>query len=244
MNILLIEDNESFSEHLMKTLVKNTYVNRVQNIKSLSEFDKLVWHMQAFDIVLVDLLLEWDTVTSQSGFKIIDTLRKNGSNIPIIVISSSDTIDNIEYAFSLWATDYMGKDIRYKELEVRLFHWYREYCMWSLSDKRWALSYHDLVFSTLKNEYLYKWEVIQFTKTMKYIFSIFFNEREELLPDGYLIEKIWWYSDWADMKNTLRVNIRRLRHILGKYKIDHWIITNWWEWYMFAYSEPWKIKED
>ncbi|MFZ2256045.1 MAG: hypothetical protein WAW59_01395 [Patescibacteria group bacterium] len=58
MNILLIEDNNQFAEHLSNTLLKNTYVNRVERISSYAEFEELVGHMRSFDIVLVDLVLE------------------------------------------------------------------------------------------------------------------------------------------------------------------------------------------
>jgi len=235
MNILLIEDNKQFAEHLSNTLNKNTYVNRVERVASYAAFEDLVWHMRSYDIVLVDLVLEWDTLRNPSGFKIIQSLRKNGSTIPIIVISSSDTINDIEYAFSLGATDYMGKDIRYKELEIRVFHWYREYCMSNSNKRRWALFYHDLEYSQSKNEYLYNGKIIEFTKTTKYIFSLFFNEREKLLSDAYIIEKVWWYLERVDMKNTLRVNIRRLRGTLEEYGISHWLQNDWWEWYIFKY---------
>jgi len=244
MNILLIEDNNQFAEHLSNTLLKNTYVNRVERISSYTEFEELVWHMRSFDIVLVDLVLEWDTIRNPSGFKIIQSLRKNWSSIPIIVISSSDTINDIEYSFSLGATDYMGKDIRYKELEVRLFHWYREYCMGSMSKKRWALSYHGLEYSQSKNEYLYNGKIINFTKTAKYLFSLFYSEREKLLTDEYIIEKVWWYHEQLDMKNTLRVNIRRLRGTLEESGISHWLRNDWWEGYIFKYRTLEEAEED
>lgn len=235
MNILLIEDNKQFAEHLSHTLMKNTYVNRVERVSSFAEFEKMLGHLRSFDIALVDLVLEWDTLRNPSGFKVIDSMRKCGNTLPIIVISSSDTIDNIEYAFSLGATDYMGKDIRYRELEVRLFHWYKEYCMSTAAKKRWALNYHGLEFSQTKNEYLYKWKVLNFTKATKYIFSLFFNWREKLIPDDYIIEKVWWYNDELDMKNTLRVNIKRLRTLLEEYGISHWLRTDWGEGYIFGY---------
>ncbi len=243
MNILLIEDNKQFAEHLITTLNKNTYVNRVEHISSFLEFEELIWHMRSYDIVLVDLVLEGDTLRHPSGFKVIQSLRKNGSTIPIIVISSSDNINDIEYAFSLGATDYMGKDIRYKELEIRVFHWYREYCMSGPNKRRWALSYHDLEYSQSKNEYLYNGKIIEFTKTAKYIFSLFFNEREKLLSDAYIIEKVWWYNEKLDMKNTLRVNIRRLRATLEEYGISHWLRNDWWEGYIFKYRRLDEVSE-
>jgi DNA-binding response OmpR family regulator len=244
MNILLIEDNQQFAEHLSATLLKNTYVNRVERVSSFAGFQELIGHLRPFDIALVDLVLEGDTIRHPSGFKVIETLRRNWNTMPIIVISSSDTIADIEYAFSLGATDYMGKDIRYKELEVRLFHWYREYCMSSKNKKRWALSYYGLEFAQSRNEYLYKGKIIEFTKTMKYLFSLFFNERWELLTDEYIIEKVWWYHEHLDMKNTLRVNIKRLRLILWEYGISHWLKTDWGEWYIFSYSEPDEASEE
>lgn len=235
MNILLIEDNLQFSEHLSATLLKNTYVNRVEQVSSFKWFQQLSGHLRAYDIILVDLVLEWETIHNPSGFRIIETLRKNGNTIPIIVISSSDNLHDIEYAFSIWATDYMGKDIRYKELEVRLFHWYREYCMSNISTKKWVASYYGLRFIQSSNEYMYNNNIIEFTKNMKYLFSLFFNEREKLLSDLYLIEKIWWYNEKVDMKNRLRVNIKRLRLLLGEYGLSSWIRNDWWEGYIFKY---------
>ena len=237
MNILLIEDNLQFSEHLSATLLKNTYVNRVEQVSSFKWFQELSGHLRAYDIILVDLVLEWETIHNPSWFKIIEILRKNGNTIPIIVISSSDSIHDIEYAFSIWATDYMGKDIRYKELEVRLFHWYREYCMSNTNKKKWALTYHGLEFIQSRNEYIYNNRVLDFTKNMKYLFSLFFNEREKLLSDSYLIEKIWWYNEKIDMKNRLRVNIKRLRLLLWDYWLSSWLQNDWGEGYVFKYSE-------
>jgi DNA-binding response OmpR family regulator len=157
--------------------------------------------------------------------------------MPIIVISSSNAIQDIEYAFSLWATDYIGKDIRYKELEIRVFHWYREYCLNKIGTKQALYDYHGLKYIPIKNEYTYKWNIIELSKSLKYIFSLFYTEQEKLLSEEYLIEKIWWYREDGEAKSALRVSLMRLRDALEKYQLWEWIETARWEGYIFRYPK-------
>jgi DNA-binding response OmpR family regulator len=75
-------------------------------------------------------------------------------------------------------------------LELRIHKWFKIYIYSDLSENC-IISYHDLSFNVKENLFFLKDIIIPLTKNCKYILSIFISNKEEILAEQFLIDKIW-----------------------------------------------------
>ncbi len=233
MNILIIEDDPNFAQHLSESFRRQDVVNRVSIIDSpdrLYEQIQVIWQ---YDVLLLDLTFHNDDISNPSGFSMIKNIREIHKNIPIIVISGQEKIDMIERAFSLGASDYISKSIRLSEIRVRVIYWFKRYYLKALHMSNDSYVYRNLLYDIEKNMFYHDNIIMNLSRSNKYILGIFMMNAEKVLSESYLIEKIWWdYEDLSSERN-LRVAIARLRKILEEYGIKKSIESIYGEGYIF-----------
>lgn len=231
MNILIVEDDLILANHIAHTLQDSIITNRVTIIGTAIEFARYVPYISSYDIILTDLSLS----RSEHDFwwyKVIETVVQKSLNIPIIVISGYGDIDTLRKAFDLGATDYLIKPFRLKELEVRVHHWFQQYCLKDIKKEKSKYSQFWITYDVKKNEF-YKDDIhIELTRGQKYIFSLFFSHPDTMLSTEFLRERIWWDREACPERN-LRIVILRLRRALKPYNIDTCITTLRSEGYIF-----------
>lgn len=232
MNILIIEDDVFLREKIRNIFESKVVTNRVCALSSLQEFYHHISIISSYDIVLTDIKLSPE-YNNQDGFEIIQIIRKKDLKIPIVVISGNSYVENLRYAFECWASDYIIKPIRLKELEVRIMNWFKNYYLSHIYFLGNIQSYKDLSYDIESNEFYFQNKKITLTKNSKYILSLFFVHREKLLSENFLIEKIWW-DICCIIERNLRVNISRLKKWLSPFGIDTRIQNIHWEWYIFS----------
>lgn len=110
-NILVVDDSES-NTLLIKSLFEDKGSYHVDVIsKSIQAINQMTTKVP--DIVLLDLMMP-----QVDGFQILETMKGNTAlkNIPVIIVSAWDSIENINKAKSLGANDYISKPIGLTEL--------------------------------------------------------------------------------------------------------------------------------
>lgn len=232
MNILIIEDDEFLAEKISQVFKKVLTTNRVVVLHSLHEFKKQLNWINSYDIILTDLKL-WNEHNNKDWYEIISLIRNKNLSIPIVVISWNDNVDVLRTAFDCWASDYLIKPLRLKELEIRILNWFKNHCITKNNFNLKTQKYNELSYNLETNEFYYQNKKIELTKNNKFILSIFFTNPEKILSENYLIEKIWW-DFYNIVDRNLRVNILRLKKWLNEFWID-WRIKNIrGEWYLFT----------
>lgn len=228
MNILIIEDDLFLAKNIAKLFEKKIIINRVKIITNYNHFLRELSIIKSYDIILIDIFL-WP-LEKKNWIDILSIIREKDSQIPIIIISRFDDCMYLESAFSKWASDYIIKPFRLKELEIRVLKWFKIYLYNDLSNTK-NINYFWLEYNISKNEFYYNGIVLDLTKWNKYLLLLFLSSPEKLLKEIYLIEKLWWDLSFIINRN-LRVNILRLKNKLKKYKINSWISNIRWEWYI------------
>lgn len=101
LKILIIEDDQVLSDVLHRKLVKEGY--DVYVAKDGEEgLDKVKQAVP--DLILLDIIMP-----KKNGFEVLESLKQQGSKIPIIIISNSGQSVEISKAISLGAKDYLVK---------------------------------------------------------------------------------------------------------------------------------------
>jgi len=232
MNILIIEDDLTLAYNLKKTFQKHNFANLIKVLNNLEEF----LHnscVKYFDIVLVDICL-WKNNTD--GLEILQHIRKNNLDIPVIVITSIHDYECIEDTFRRGAHDYIIKPFRSRELQIRIKRWFRNYIFFEYYSIKNDIKYSDLRYNLDSCEFSLGEKKISMSKSSKYILLILLTHKEKLVSKDYLSGKIWW-----ECKNSqnLRIKILRLKQDLNTVQIGGWIQTIRWEWYIL--QDTWAL---
>src|SRR5262245_9874644 len=109
--VLVVEDEESFSEALSYVLRKEGFEVAVAATgpAALAEFDR-----NGADIVLLDLMLP-----EMSGTEVCRSLRRR-SDVPIIMVTARDSEIDKVVGLELGADDYVTKPYSPRELVARI----------------------------------------------------------------------------------------------------------------------------
>lgn len=113
-SILLIEDDETDAECVQRLLAKaHPLQAKLTHCLSLAEGLELL-DEQAFDILLLDLGLP-----GFSQLESLETLREEGCDLPIIVLTGNDSEETGVRAVAQGAQDFLCKDLLTRELLVK-----------------------------------------------------------------------------------------------------------------------------
>jgi two-component system, OmpR family, response regulator RegX3 len=109
--VLLVEDNESFSDALSYMLRKEGFEVAVcpTGRDALETFDR-----EGADLVLLDLVLAETT-----GTEVCQSLRER-SDVPLIMMSARNTEVDKAVVLQLGADDYVAKPFTWRELAARI----------------------------------------------------------------------------------------------------------------------------
>lgn len=112
MKILLIEDDLSLTGPLLESL-------SLKGIEGKAVTDGLTGLQQAlsqpWDAVVLDIGLP-----GMDGLEVLRRIRESGSRVPVILLTSRDSTEDIVLGLDLGADDYLPKPFRTVELRARL----------------------------------------------------------------------------------------------------------------------------
>lgn len=112
MKIMLVEDNRELSGWLTRLLGQSAFA--VEQAFSAEEAAHLLV-TQAYDAILLDL-----TLPGANGQTLLRSLRSKHNEVPVLIISAQNTLQDIIEHLNLGADDYLAKPFDIQELEARL----------------------------------------------------------------------------------------------------------------------------
>jgi CheY-like chemotaxis protein len=113
-NILIVDDNAANLELLTRRLTRNGY--HTQAVNSGAKALELL-KSQSVDLILLDLVMP-----EMNGFEVLTQLKNNHRlrNIPVIILSAHDDMDQIVQCILLGADDYIFKPFNPVLLKARI----------------------------------------------------------------------------------------------------------------------------
>jgi len=210
--ILLLEDDMQLSATIKQFL-------------SLKGYEVLVAYdgFKAQELVYenhIDLMLLDIKVPKIDGFSFLKQCREEGDDTPAIMITSLNSVDDVERGFEVGCDDYIRKPFALKELLVRV----------EAQLKRRYNSHQDVLmiskdcYFDTKEMYLVKNDKKIALKTKEFkLLELFLQHPNELLKYEQIFDVVWGYDE-VPSSGALRTYIKNLRAILGKEKIE--TVTN------------------
>lgn len=112
MKILIVEDEPSLREIMVRTLTREQYVVE-QAADYAAALDKIAAY--DYDCILLDIMLP-----DGSGLKLLEELKRRGLRAGVIIISARDSLDDKIGGLELGADDYLPKPFHLAELSARI----------------------------------------------------------------------------------------------------------------------------
>lgn len=113
MKILVVEDDKKINSFIANGLGESGYlVESVFDGKAALDFLRID---KSLDLVILDLMLP-----EMSGMDVLSTIRKEGNNIPVIILTAKRTVDDKVSGLQSGADDYLEKPFSFMELLARV----------------------------------------------------------------------------------------------------------------------------
>jgi len=206
--ILLLEDDMQLSATLKQFL-------SLKNYKVLQAYDGLVAQELIYENH-IDLMLLDVKVPLLDGLSLLDNLRKNNDETPVILITSLNSVDDVEKGFKIGCDDYIRKPFALKELLVRI----------EAQLKRRYNSHQEVI--KVGEECLFDTQEKIVTKNGKKIplktkeiklLELFLTHPNQLLNYEQIFDTLWSYDE-VPSSGALRTYIKTLRAVIGKESIE------------------------
>ncbi|BAN22224.1 Two component transcriptional regulator winged helix family [Caballeronia insecticola] len=112
MRILIAEDDSILADGLVRSLRQSGYA--VDHVRHGVEADTAL-SLQPFDLLILDLGLPL-----MPGLEVLRRLRARNSQMPVLILTAADSVDERVKGLDLGADDYMAKPFALNELEARV----------------------------------------------------------------------------------------------------------------------------
>lgn len=112
MKILIVEDEQRLAALLKKGLEEQSYA-----VDLCYDGEEGLYMAETFpyDAVLLDVMLP-----GMDGFTVLETLRKQGSDVPVIMLTARSEVESRVKGLNRGADDYIPKPFDFNELLARL----------------------------------------------------------------------------------------------------------------------------
>jgi DNA-binding response OmpR family regulator len=202
MKILLIEDEPKLNEHIRKGLQGQGYTvdatsNGSQGLEMAS--------VNNYDLIILDVMLP-----GQSGFEVLDNIKRFSIKSPVIIISALNSSDRVIEGLDKGAIDYIKKPFDFGEFLARV----RAVTRKSEARNYTCLKIDDLEMDLLSRRVFFQQQEIQLTKREFAILELLVSNCNRILSKTEITEKIWEVN--FDMtSNVIEVHLSQLRKKLN-----------------------------
>ena len=206
--ILIIEDDFMIAEST-ETLLKlhqfDVYWvnNGIEGLKQLQQ--------QAYDIVLLDLGLPM-----MDGMLVLKNIRQKFPDLPVLIISARDQLQNRVDGLNQGADDYLIKPYEFDELLARIHALIRRSGLKNtVTDINKKLSHSGLELDLEQHIALFNGQAIELSNREWSILMAMLNHPNKIFSKNDLEDKLYDFDSDVS-SNTVEVYIHHLRAKLGK----------------------------
>lgn len=204
--ILVVDDEKDICDILQFNLEQEGYIVDVAN----SAEEALAVLTDVHQLLILDVMMG-----GMSGFKMAETLRKEGNTIPIIFLTAKNSENDMLTGFSLGGDDYIAKPFSVKELLARVRALLKRTSLVRMpAETRW--NYRGLTIDIPSNRVTIDGVEVSLTKKEFEILSLLAQVSPNLLTRAEILGSVWGENEYV-LDRTVDVHITRLRKKLGEY---------------------------
>jgi len=186
--ILLVEDEENLHEALKLNLELEGYqvVSALDGMQALKALQN-----QYFDLMILDIMLP-----EMDGIEVLETIRVQNNNIPVLVLSAKNTSADRVLGLKKGADDYLTKPFNLEELLLRVQKLIEKNK--KLLDKETIGDVYQFGKNSVDfgaQEAINKnGEHIQLSKKEAMLLKLLFENKNEVVPREKILQTVWGYN--------------------------------------------------
>ena len=202
MRILLVEDEVALGNVLKRGLEEHGYaVDLAANAEDALAFAST----EPYDLVVLDVMLP-----DLDGFRVCRRLRNDGANVPVLMLTALDSVEDRVAGLDSGADDYLPKPFDPRELLARV----RALLRRDQSTRDPLLRVADIVLDTASREVRRGQQPIELTRREYAILELLLRNPNRALSRDEIAQHIWAF-DFSAMSNVIDVYIGNIRRKLG-----------------------------
>lgn len=160
------------------------------------------------DLIILDLMLPY-----VNGLDICRWMRREGSNVPILMLSAKGSETDRVVGLEVGADDYLTKPFGMRELVARCRALLRRHHQFQTTQAVPTLQFQDVTIYPQECRVTVRGEVVNFSPKEFKLLELFLRHPKRVWSRDQLLEKIWGH-DFIGESKTVDVHIRWLREKL------------------------------
>jgi len=212
MRILVVEDDRQLARIIKRGLLEEGY--SVDNAYDGEEAQYMAENA-TYDLMILDIMLP-----KKNGIAVCRELRTRRINIPILMLTARDSIEDRVKGLDSGADDYLVKPFAFSELLARARALLRRETL----PKTSRLEVGDLVMDTLSREVWRGSRKIELT-TKEYSILEYFMRHPNVVVTRTMLEENVWAYDFDGVSNIIDVYIRRIRRKIDEGETESMVQT-------------------
>lgn len=204
--ILIAEDEARISTFLEKGLRANGFA---PDTSSNGDDALRLARSGRYDLLILDIGLP-----GSDGFEVLRTLRGEGSQLPIVILTARDGVQDTVAGLEGGADDYITKPFRFEELLARV----RIRLRTPQSAEQTLLTVGEVALDLRTRQIHLDGRAIDLSAREFALAEVFFRHPGQVLTREQLLSQVWGY-DFDPASNVVDVYVSYLRKKLGKDRI-------------------------
>jgi DNA-binding response OmpR family regulator len=202
MRILVLEDDHQLAGVIRRGLQEQGYA---VDIAHDGDMGLALAQTAPYDLLVLDVMLP-----EIDGLTVCRRLRTSHKNMPVLMLTARDTVDDRVAGLDSGADDYVVKPFAFRELLARVRALLRRDDL----SKDPVLRAADLEVNTLTRQVYRGGRTVELTSREYAVLEYFLRHPNQVLTRTQIAEHVWDY-DFVAMSNVVDVYIRYLRRKLG-----------------------------
>ena len=203
MKILVIEDEKKVSNFIKRGLEESGYT-----VDAAKDGEEGLYKVESeeYDLIILDLILP-----RKNGIEVCKELRQMKLNVPILILSAKDTVDDKVIGLDSGADDYLTKPFAFNELLARV----RALLRRGEALSQVKLQVGDLMLDSVTREVTRGGREIKLTNREYSLLEYLMLNSGKVLSRTQLSEHVWDYT-FDTFSNVIDVYVNYLRNKIDR----------------------------
>lgn len=220
MKVLVVEDNIK----LLKSVVEELSAHFETESCSDGEEALYLVEQNIYDLVVLDLMLP-----NMSGIEILKSMRDKYIDVPVLILTAKESLNDKMKAFEIGANDYLTKPFYMEELVARIYAILRTNGKMKAKN---TLDFKDLHLDLNNKRVFVGEEEIELQNKQFNLLEYLLLNKGSILLKEQIYDRVWGIDSEVTIE-IVEVYISHLRKKLSKYGYDKFIKTKRKVGYMF-----------
>ena len=203
MRILVIEDEKKVANFIKKGLEEEHYA---VDTAFDGEEGLYMAEVNEYDLIVLDLM-----IPKIEGLEVLKRIRGKKNNVPILVLTAKNTVEDIVKGLDAGCDDYLTKPFAFLEFLARI----RALLRREKTDKEPLLRIADLTLSPVTHKVMRQEREIDLTSKEYALLEYFMRNPDKVLTRTMISEHVWDYH-FDSMTNVVDVYVNYLRKKIDK----------------------------